>query len=197
MALHPMENTSKGGIQVGIGRSSSAERTVIGPALDVMQLLYFLLLIPAVMVCLLVLGTYPPLDPLLAMGSMICAFVLSAVARLWNIRTSSNNAVAWRAVSTCAGLAIPIIAALVFLNGRLDSSPREEVRARVIEKTTPIGFREAQYGIRVTSWRPGKTIEDLNVGSRVFERAVIGKNVIVELHRGFFGMMWYGKITAE
>jgi hypothetical protein len=192
-----MENASRGGIQIGIRRSSGADGAAVGPALDAMQLLYFLLLIPAIMVCLLTLGTYAPLDPLLAMGSMICAFVLSAVARLWNIRNPSNNAGAWRTVSTCAGFAIPVIALLVFLNGNLDKSPREEVRATVLEKTAPIGFREAQYGLRVTSWRPGKKIEDLNVGSRVFERAVIGKNVIVELHQGFFGMMWYGKITPE
>jgi hypothetical protein len=83
------------------------------------------------------------------------------------------------------------------LNGALDRSPANYVRATVVEKTAPIGHREAQYSLRVSSWRPGRTFEDLNVGSREFARAMVRKHVIVEMHQGYLGMPWYAKVTSE
>jgi hypothetical protein len=171
----------------------------VASGVDAKQLLYFLLLIPAVFLGLLPLGVYPPLDARFPFGLIIGAFLLSAVLRLSGIARSQsgNDGGRWRTVSTCWGLALPLLGLLLFLNGRLDRFPRTTVQATVIRKTAPIGTREAQYGLTVSSWRPGRSIEDLNVGSRVFERAVVGKRVSVELHKGFFGLPWYGAISPQ
>jgi hypothetical protein len=194
-----MQNTPTGGIELALTKRSDSGGPASVPTLDAKQFLYFLLLIPAGVVALLPLGVYPPLDSRLPMGLIISAFLLSAVPRLWSIaqRRSSNDRSPWQAVSACAGLALPLIGLLIFLNGGLDRSPGSDVRAMVIEKAAPIGYREAQYDLTVSSWRPGRRVEYLNVSSREFARAMVGKRIIVELHKGYFGLPWYSNILPE
>jgi hypothetical protein len=194
-----MQNRSTGGMELKVSRRSGGGEPAFTSSVDVKQLLYFLLLVPGVAVSLLPLGVYPPRDARIPVGAIVCAFLISAVLRLSSLvqRQPGKDFGRRRTISTWAGLALPLIAILLFLNGRLDSSPRRVVRATVIGKTAPIGTREAQYGIRVTSWRPGRRSEDLNVGSRVFARAVLGKGVTVELHKGFLGLPWYDHISPD
>ncbi|HXJ18124.1 MAG TPA: hypothetical protein VNM68_13130 [Candidatus Polarisedimenticolia bacterium] len=194
-----MQNASNGGIELGLSTRSDQGGPAFPATLDAKQLLYFLLLIPAGVISLMPLGVYPPLDTRLPMGLIICCFLLSAVPRLWSIarRRPGNDSNLWQAVSTCAGLALPFLGLLLFLNGRLDRSPRSEMRATVIRKTAPIGYREAQYHLKVTSWRPGRSFEDLNVNSREFAGAVVGRPVVVEMHEGYFGLPWYSNISPE
>jgi hypothetical protein len=194
-----MQNSSTGGIELQLGKASGRGGGQPAPTLDARQVLYFLLLIPAGVASMLPLGVYPPLDARLPIGFIICAFLLCAIPQLTSItrRQPGNGHRWWRTVSICSGLALPLFGLLLFLNGRLDRSAPNQVSARVIWKTAPIGYREAQYHLAVSSWRAGRNSEDLNVGSRVFERAVVGRRVTVELHKGFFSMPWYGKISPE
>ncbi|MGE5325925.1 MAG: hypothetical protein ACM3NO_02705, partial [Deltaproteobacteria bacterium] len=117
-----MQNASTGGIELGLSTRSDQGGPAFPATLDAKQLLYFLLLIPAGVISLMPLGVYPPLDTRLPMGLIICAFFLSAVPRLWSIarRRPGNDTSLWKAVSTCAGLALPFLGLLLFLNGRLD-----------------------------------------------------------------------------
>jgi hypothetical protein len=194
-----MQNRSTGGIEFRLSQRSDSGGPTATSGLDVRKLLYFLLLIPALMVGMLPLGVYPPLDTRLPMGVIIGAFLLSAVPQLTSIvgRRPGNGAGWWRTVSICSGLALPLFGLLLFLNGRLDRSTPYDVSARVIRKIAPGGYREAQSRLMVSSWRPGRSLEDLNVNSRVFERAAVGKSVTVELHKGYFGLLWCGNISPE
>jgi hypothetical protein len=178
-------------------RSEFGEPTLTS-GVDARQLLYFLLLIPALMASQMPLGIYPPLDTRLPMGLIIGAFLLSAVLQLQRLVRRQPNNVGWqRMLSTCSALALPLIGLLLFLNGRLDRSPPNDVSATVIRKIAPIGYRQAQYGLVVSSWRPGRSSEVLNVGSRVFEHATTGKSVTVELRKGYLGLPWYDDIAPE
>jgi hypothetical protein len=192
-----MENRSTGGFELQLSKRSDWGGRTVTSALDARQLLYFLLLIPAGMLSMMPLGVYPPLDTRLPMGFIICAFLLSAVPRLTSIvqRQPGNGVGWWRMVSTASGLALPLIGLLLFLNGRLDKSTPNDVKTMVIRKIAPIGYREAQYRLTVSSWRPGRNFEYLNVSSRVFERAVVGKSIILELHQGYLGLSWYRNIS--
>jgi hypothetical protein len=197
-----VENRSTGGFELqlskraDLGGHTVAPRSMPAPTLDVRQLLYFLLLIPAGMLALQPLAIYPPLDTRFPMGFIICAFLLSAIPRLTSIvqRQSGNGMKWWRMVSTASGLALPLLGLLLFLNGRLDKSTPLDMKTTVIRKIAPIGYREAQYRLTVSSWRPGRNFEYLNVSSHVFERAVVGKSILLELHQGYFGLSWYRDI---
>jgi hypothetical protein len=195
----PMQTRSTGGIELQVSKRSDSGGSAFTPTLDVKEFLYFLLLIPAGVTALLPLGIYSPLDIRLPMGSIICAFLLAAVLQLTNIvqRQPGNDVARWRKVYICSALALPLIGILVFLNGSLDRSPRSEVRATVIAKIAPIGYREAQSTLKVSSWRPGRSFEDLNVSTRVFQRAAVGRSITVEMHEGYFRLPWYGKISPE
>jgi hypothetical protein len=194
-----MENRSSGGFELQLNKRPDSGGPTVAAAVDARQLLYFLLLIPAGMIALMPLGIYPPLDSRLPMGFIICAYLLSTIPQLTSIvrRQPGHGLGFWRMVSICSGLALPIIGVLLFLNGRLDRSTPNDVSARVIRKIAPLGYRQAQYHLTVSSWRAGRSIEDLNVSSRVFERAVVGKRVTLELRAGYFGLPWYASISSE
>jgi hypothetical protein len=194
-----MQNRSTGGIELQVGKPSDLDGPAFTPTVDVKEFLYFLLLIPAGVTALMPLGIYSPLDTRLPMGSIICAFLLAAVLQLTHIvqKRPGNGIARWRKVYTCSALALPLIGILLFLNGTLDKSPRSEMRATVIAKIAPIGSREAESTLKVTSWRPGRSFEDLNVSMRVFQRAAVGRSVTVEMHEGYFGLPWYSKISPE
>jgi hypothetical protein len=194
-----MPDRSTDGFELQLSKRPDSGGPTVTTGVDARQLLYFLLLIPAGMIALMPLGTYPPLDSRLPMGFIICAYLLSAIPQLTSIvrRQPGNGLGFWRIVSICSGVALPVIGVLLFLNGRLDRSTPNDVSARVIHKIAPLGYRQAQYHLTVSSWRPGRSIEDLNVSSRVFERARVGKNVTVELRTGYFGLPWYSNISSE
>lgn len=194
-----MNDYSTNGIELRVAKSSEFGALPVAPALDVKRLLYFLLLIPALMLSFLPLGIYPPLDSRLPMGLIICAFLLSAVLQLTGIvQKQPARQVGWRRTTyIVSGLALPLLGILLFLNGKLDSSPSQELSATVIRKIAPIGYRQAQYHLIVSSWRPGRSFEDLNVNSREFESAAVGKRVSIEMHKGSFGLPWHSHISPE
>ena len=168
------------------------------PAAGGVWVLHILLLVPGVFVSLLALSVYPLLDPRRMMGFLLGFFLLPVVLQMLTIlRKSPGNDVRWgRAAYIGSGLALPLLGLLLFLNGGLDRSHGNTVRPTVVRKTV-IGGRATRYHLWVSSWRPGRILEDFNVGSREFDRAVVGKPVTVELHNGFFGLSWRGTISTQ
>jgi len=160
--------------------------------------LYILLLVPGVFVALFALSAYPPLDPRGPRALLFGFFLLPVVVQIFTIaRKRPNDFPRWSsAVFICSSLALLLLGFVMFLNGRLDRSPSNEVRTTVIRKTVIRG-RSTGYHLWVSSWRPGRSLEEFNVGSREFDRAAIGKAVRVELHKGFFGLAWRGAISPE
>jgi hypothetical protein len=98
-----------------------------------------------------------------------------------------------------SGLALALLAAMLFLNGALDRSPPAEIKTTVIGKAMVTGRvkRGTYYHVVVSSWRPGRSQEDFEVDSDIYRRAAIGRPATVELHKGCFGLPWYGSISPE
>jgi hypothetical protein len=160
---------------------------------------YFLLLVPGLLGNLLGYALYPPLDagPLLGFG--LCVFSLPVLLQLASglRKRLSENVGRLRTVYAYSSLALMLLALLLLLNGWLDGSPPNAVRSTVIQKTATMRKAGIQYRLTVSSWRPGRSGKEFEVGSRTFNRAVVGKTVTVELHKGFFGLPWSGSISPE
>ena len=154
---------------------------------------------PGLLGSLLGYFAYPPLDggPLLALG--VGVFFLPMVLQLVSVTRKRLNEDGGRLRTAYAysSLALVLLALLLLLNGWLDSSPRSAVRSTVLQKTVTRRKSTTHYRLTVSSWRPGKGEEEFYVGLRTFNRAVVGKTVTVELHKGFFGLPWSGGIAPE
>jgi len=98
-----------------------------------------------------------------------------------------------------SGIALAMIAAGLFLNGALDKAPPRYVKTTVIEKSSVQGDlrRGSHYRLTVASWRPGKSEENFDVDLGLFRRVTPGTAITVEVHKGFFGVPWYGNISAD
>jgi hypothetical protein len=82
-----------------------------------------------------------------------------------------------------------VLAALLFVNGRFDSSiPRTEPAA-IIGKVSVAGLPRG-YRLVVTSWRGGRSVERLPVDRGDFDRFRPGDEVIVVVRDGLAGIPW-------
>jgi hypothetical protein len=156
------------------------------------QVLYILLLTPGVMLSLFSQGIYPLLDSRLAMGVMLSLFLLPVALLIVSFVRQRPSG---RMPFIFSSVALVLWALLLILNGGLDHSPRHDVRATVVRKAILRGRRATSYNLTLTSWRPGRTQESMDVTLRVFNRATVGRPVTVELHQGFFGLAWYGDVS--
>ena len=192
-----MPNCSTCGIELQLGKCPNCGGRPL-PRAGSATVLYILLLVPGVFVSLSALTVYPPLDTRVVMAAVLGLFLLPVALQLLSFvrRPPSENAGWLRTAYIFSGLALVLLALLLFLNGWLDRSPWREVRTTVIRKTVLRG-RGTQYDLAVSAWRPGRNIEHFNVSSRVFNTAVVGKAVRVPLHKGFFSLPWFGSISPE
>jgi hypothetical protein len=82
-----------------------------------------------------------------------------------------------------------VLASVLFVNGRFDSSiPRTEPAA-VIGKVSVAGLPRG-YRLVVTSWRRNRSIERVPVPRDDFDRFHIGDEVIVVVQDGLAGIPW-------
>ncbi len=82
-----------------------------------------------------------------------------------------------------------VLAALLFVNGRFDSSiPRTEPAA-IIGKVSVAGLPRG-YRLVVTSWRGGRPVERIPVDRGDFDRFRPGDEVIVVVRDGLAGIPW-------
>ena len=98
-----------------------------------------------------------------------------------------------------SGLALALLAATLFLNGALDQRPAAEIKTTVIRKAMMTGSQKfgTHYHVVVSSWRPGRNQEDFDVDPSIYWRAAVGRPATLELHKGYFGLPWYGSISPE
>lgn len=162
------------------------------------RLLAMLILVPGLLVCMTARMIYPLLDDGIAFALMIVLFLLPFVIQLILVVRKQSSARLLRLAYGLSGCALMIFALCLLLNGGMDKSASTVMTATVIRKSVDTGrFGTQQYHLTVSSWRPGRSSEDLNVGSRTFQRATVGRNVSVEVHPGFFYLPWAGKIRTE
>lgn len=96
-----------------------------------------------------------------------------------------------------SGAAMLLFALVLAANGFLDPSSVLPVQSSIVRKNVTSGRHSSTNHLHVTSWRPGRTIEDLHVGDSLYSRAFVGEPVTVETHQGLFRFPWYGKITLD
>ena len=195
-----MQRLSADRIQFQLGRPANFGTSRIPTKLNVMQVLYVLLMTPGVFATFLALSWYPPINARLPMAAMLCLFLLSAVLMVLNvvIKRPNKEAKTWRTLYISSSVALLLFAILLFLNGGLDRSPTNEVRTTVIRKAVLRGrYGAKQYNLTVSSWRPGRSLENFNVALNVFNGTAVGKIITVEMHKGFLGLPWHGKISTQ
>ena len=93
-------------------------------------------MVPGVILGLHAQGLYHPLDARVPMGFMLSLFLLPVVLQMFGFlrRQPSENIGRWRVVYICSGLALVLLALVLLLNGGLDRSPLNRVRATVTRK---------------------------------------------------------------
>jgi hypothetical protein len=193
-----MQTSSTSGIELQL-ENAPGPKGFAGPVLGGQLAIYILLSVPGVVVSLLPLGAYPPLDIRPVMGLMICLYLLPWTVYLFSIlrKRAGNAAGLLRGVFIFSAVAVALLGASLIINGALDKFPQTELETKVVRKVVLNGRRATQYHIFVSSWRPGRSQEDFNVVQQVFNRARVGKRLTVEVHHGFLGLPWYGKISPE
>jgi predicted RNA-binding Zn-ribbon protein involved in translation (DUF1610 family) len=160
---------------------------------------YSLLLAPGLLVGLLAYIVFPLLDagPLVALG--LCTFFLPLVMQLSSIvrKRLSEDLGRLRTIYVYSSLALLLLALLPLLNGWLDGSPASAVKATVIQKTAVLNRSTTSYRLTVSSWRPGRSVEELRVGARTYDNVFVGNTITVAVHKGFFGLPWDGAVSSK
>ena len=160
---------------------------------------YSLLLAPGLLAGFFAYIVFPPLDAdaMLALG--ICILMLPPLMQLWSIvkKRQSEDIGRLRTAYLYSSIVLLLLALLPLLNGWLDKSPTSAVRTTVLQKTSYRHRSGTSYYITVPSWRPGRSDEELRVGSRLYNNVVVGKSVTVEVHKGFFGLPWMGDVSSK
>jgi len=160
---------------------------------------YSLLLAPGLLGGIFAYVVYPPLDsgPLVAFG--LCIFLLPFVLKLSSVvrKWLSEDVGRLRTVYICASFSLLLLSLLVLVNGWQDKSPLSAVRATVIQKTSYRGRGGTSYSVIVSSWRPGRSVEELRVAVRTYNNTVVGKPVTIGVHKGAFGLPWYEYVSSR
>ena len=85
-----------------------------------------------------------------------------------------------------------IFAAMLFLNGKLDTSRPVQIPATVVGKFSTGGLPRSRRLV-VTSWRSQRRFERISVDRDDFERFQKGDDVIIQAQKGALGVPWvYG-----
>ena len=134
---------------------------------------------------------FPPLDfdgIVIFVGTM---FFLAFGLGLWMVqRARRRQEVEVLKRIYFALLPIPwILSALLFANGKLDTSPVRRETVSVVGKFSMPGILRTQRLV-VTSWREGRRVERVFVGRDDFNRFQVGDEIVIGLERGLVGIPW-------
>ena len=102
-----------------------------------------------------------------------------------------------KSVYLYCGAAMVLLALSIAGNGLLDLSPVKLIKTSILRKSVASGRHSSTHHFFVSSWRPGRTTEDLAVVIPLYVRASIRQSITVEVHNGLFGLPWYGQIVLE
>ncbi len=82
-----------------------------------------------------------------------------------------------------------IFAAMLFLNGKLDTSRPIRVPATIVGKFSTNGLPRSRRLV-VTSWRSTRRIERIAVDQNDYDRFQRGDDIVVQAQKGAFGLPW-------
>jgi hypothetical protein len=82
-----------------------------------------------------------------------------------------------------------IFAALLFLNGKLDTSRPVRIPATIVGKFSTNGLPRSRRLV-VTSWRGTRRIERIAVDQNDYDRFQKGDDIVVQAQKGAFGLPW-------
>ena len=82
-----------------------------------------------------------------------------------------------------------IFAGMLFLNGKLDTSPPVRIPATVVGKFSTNGVPRSRRLV-VTSWRGARRIERVAVDQNDYDRFKRGDDIVVQVQTGTFDLPW-------
>jgi hypothetical protein len=82
-----------------------------------------------------------------------------------------------------------IFAAMLFLNGKLDTSRPVRIPATIVGKFSTNGLPRSRRLV-VTSWRGSRRIERIAVDQNDYDRFQRGDDIIIQAQKGAFGLPW-------
>jgi hypothetical protein len=144
-----------------------------------------------VIVLLVVMITYQPLDDMLIywIGAAPCVIAALLINVAWRMEHGGRDVrsffprTVWLAVGC---LSLPII---LLANGALDRSPVESHRQTITRTILEHGRHGSiSYYLELTSWRESRTHEKVEVSKQQYLEAKPGDLVIVETHHGALGI---------
>jgi hypothetical protein len=145
-------------------------------------------------------GCFPLLDRDAFLTAGLCAFfapVVLHVVSSWRKRLTQDAGRLQRAY-LYAGAVTIFRALFIACNGALDKSPVTPVRTTIVSKRITRGrYGAASYTLTVSSWRPGRATEAFAVDGRTYRATSVQKLVVVEMHRGLFGLPWYSGVLSD
>jgi hypothetical protein len=137
---------------------------------------------------------YPPLDldwMLVFFG--VIFFVGLTVAVILERRSHARSDIEVLKRIYAGFIPLPwVLAATLFLNGRLDSQKNiEYFPAKVVSQFNMRGIVRGSRRLLVSSWREGQKVERLAVDPDDFDRFQQGDLVVVGVEPGALGIPWY------
>jgi hypothetical protein len=82
-----------------------------------------------------------------------------------------------------------ILASMLFINGKFDTTPLRHEPASVVGKFSMPGLLKTQRLV-VTSWREGRQVEHVLVTTDDYNRFQVGDRVVVGVENGLMGIPW-------
>jgi len=139
---------------------------------------------------------YPPLDlDLMLVFFGLLFFVALTIAVILDRRARKHQEIEILKRIYAGFIPLPwILAAAIFLNGKLDSSARKAyIPTQVQGKFLMKGLVRGSRRLVVRSWRPGQKFERLPVDADDFDRFRVGDEMEVAVEPGVLGIPWvYG-----
>ena len=129
------------------------------------------------------------LDSILIFGGLV--FFCSLVLGYWiDYRARKRQEVEAMKRIYFGMIPVPwIFAGLLFLNGKVDTSPPIRISASVIGKFATGGLPRSRR-LLVTSSRAGRRIERIAVDQNDFDRFQRGDDIVIQMEKGALGIPW-------
>jgi hypothetical protein len=143
---------------------------------------------------------YPPLDlDLMLVFFGVLFFVALAIAAILDRRARKHQEIEILKRVYAGFIPLPwILAASIFLNGRLDTTAKPVyVPQRVEGKFLMKGLVRGTRRLVVGSWRPGQKVERLPVDADDFDRFRVGDKIEVAVQPGVLGIPWVYGVYRE
>jgi|SRR6516164_5895685 len=182
--------------------SSAAPVGSAGPALTHKQIQRMLswpyaAMLTGLFAIIIVCTAYRPLDRSLI---LIIAMVLVGLPMTWYLvvalrKREAQSVDTLKLLFGCSAILTVAFFGVLLANGAWDRQTPQQMRCTLVRSYDSMGRRSHSYHLLVRSWRPNHNTENLEVGRITYQRARGGSEVLVELHPGFFGIAWYGRVS--